>query len=256
MNQSILIGVGIILPFIGTTLGAFLVFFLKKELKPTIHKLFLGLASGVMLAASIWSLLIPSIELSSSYGKFSFIPAAVGLFLGIIFLYGLNKLVNKIYNNKTNETKRNLLLSLAVTIHNIPEGMSVGVIFAGLISGNNLVSLAGCLALSIGITVQNLPEGAIISLPLKATGASKIKAFTSGMLSGIVEPIFAVLTLILTNFIAPVLPYFLSFAAGSMIYVVTNELIPEIHQTTKSGIGTLGITIGFLIMMVLDVTLG
>lgn len=254
MNHLILIG--ILLPFIGTTLGAFLVFFLKKELKPSIHRLFLGLASGVMLAASIWSLLIPSIELSASYGKLSFIPASVGFLLGIVFLYSLNIYIDKIYKKKKIKKHGNMLLSLAVTIHNIPEGMSVGVVFAGLLSGNNLVSLAGAFALSIGIAIQNLPEGAIISLPLKTSGASKIKAFTYGMLSGIVEPIFAFLTLLLTNFIAPILPYFLSFAAGSMIYVVTNELIPEMNEKGRNSSGIIGITIGFLIMMILDVALG
>lgn len=254
MNHLILIG--ILLPFIGTTLGAFLVFFLKKELKPSVNQLFLGLASGVMLAASIWSLLIPSIELSASYGKLSFIPASVGFLLGIVFLYSLNIYIDKIYKKKQINNHRNMLLSLAVTIHNIPEGMSVGVIFAGLLSGNNLVSLAGAFALSIGIAIQNLPEGAIISLPLKTSGASKIKAFIYGMLSGIVEPIFAFLTLLLTNFISPILPYFLSFAAGSMIYVVTNELIPEMNEKGRNSSGIIGITIGFLIMMILDVALG
>jgi len=257
MNQTMLIALGILLPFFGTTLGSFFVFFLKSELKPKIHHLFLGLASGVMLAASIWSLLIPAMELSNSYGILSFVPAAVGFFVGVLFLYYLNKLVNQIYKKRNINTKKsNVLLSLAVTLHNIPEGMSVGVIFAGLLSGNHFVSLAGCFALSIGIAIQNLPEGAIISFPLKSEGKSRTRAFIYGMLSGIVEPIFAFLTLILTHFVVPILPYLLSFAAGAMVYVVINELIPEMQEKDRSFIGMFGVTIGFLIMMILDVVLG
>lgn len=266
--------IGILIPFAGTTLGAACVFFMKNQIKPRVQQTILGVASGVMIAASVWSLLIPSIDMSSDMGKLSFVPAAVGFLLGIFSLIGIDKVVPYICllpeNEDLNECKyRNKgkklfkkplsktgLLVLAVTIHNIPEGMAVGVGFAGALRNNGLVTLAGALALAIGIGIQNFPEGAIISLPLKSEGVSKRKAFLCGAISGAVEPVASIITILLAAFIEPVLPYFLSFAAGAMLYVVIEELVPEAKQEDKTRLGTIGFTIGFLIMMILDVTLG
>ena len=253
---------GILIPFIGTTLGAGSVFFLKDCIKPLVQKALLGFASGVMVAAAVWSLLIPAINMSESMGKLSFIPAVVGFAIGISFLLLMDRVVPHLHidsdkpEGMKSSLKKNTMLVLAVTLHNIPEGMAVGVIFAGVAAGSNQITVAGAFALAIGIAIQNFPEGAIISLPLKSEGASRKKAFLYGMLSGIVEPIGAIITVLLTNIVVPVLPYLLSFAAGAMIYVVVEELIPEASQGEHSNIGTIGFAVGFLIMMTLDVALG
>ena len=245
--------IGILIPFIGTNLGSLLVFFMKKDMSERIKKIIIGFASGVMIAASIWSLIIPSVEMSKNMGKLNWIPASVGFMLGIILLILINRLANKIESK--NSKKVNMLL-FSVTLHNIPEGMAVGVCFAGFLTGNSTIILAEAFELSIGIAIQNIPEGAIISMPLKMDGMSRTRAFICGMLSGIVEPIAAALTILLTKFVVPILPYFLSFAAGAMIYVVSEELIPEMHEGKKSSLGVIGLMLGFLAMMILDITLG
>ncbi len=254
---------GLLIPFLGTALGAGSVFFLKKdELKPLVQKALPGFASGVMVAASVWSLLIPAMDASSSMGKLAFLPAAVGFALGILFLLGMDRMVPHLHLNPEqpegpgNKLKKTTMLVLAVTLHNIPEGMAVGVGFAGLLSGEQTISRTGALALSLGIAIQNFPEGAIVSLPLKREGGSRRKAFFQGLLSGIVEPVGAAVTILLTGLVVPLLPYLLSFAAGAMIYVVVEELLPESSQGSHSNVGTLGFALGFLIMMVLDVALG
>jgi ZIP family zinc transporter len=258
MNPLIII----LFPFIGTTFGALSVFLLKNELKPSVEKLFLGFASGVMIAASVWSLIIPSINHSENMGKLAFIPAVVGIALGMLFLLLLDKIIPHLHLNSdepegpTSKLKKTTMLVLAVTLHNIPEGMAVGVVVAGFMTGTSGVTAASAIALAIGIAIQNFPEGAIISLPLKSEGSSKGKAFLYGMLSGIVEPIAAIITILLSSYIIPVLPYLLSFAAGAMIYVVVEELIPESSHGKHSNIGTIGFGIGFIIMMILDVALG
>lgn len=254
--------IGLLIPFLGTTFGSFMVFFMKDKLNVKIEKFLLGFASGVMIAASIWSLIIPSLEMSSSLNKFSFVPASVGFILGILFLLFLDCIIPHIHLDSKEpegikaQIKKTTMMVLAVTLHNIPEGMAVGVTLAGALANNATITLAGAFSLSIGIAIQNFPEGAIISLPLKAEGNSKRKAFTYGMLSGIVEPISGLITLLLTNAILPVLPYVLSFAAGAMIYVVVEELIPEAQSGKHSNIATIGVAIGFVLMMILDVALG
>ena len=240
---------GILIPFIGTTLGALVVFFVKNNINNKYEKFLLGFASGVMIAASVWSLLIPAIDMSKNI---KWLPSSIGFMTGILFLLIIDKLTSYF---KTRENKKSLLF-LAVTLHNIPEGMAVGVIFAGYLSGNSSITLASAFALAIGIAIQNLPEGSIISLPLLAKGMNKTKAFLYGTLSGIVEPIFACIALLLTKIIVPMMPYFLSFAAGCMIYVVVNELVPEAKENTNSYLPTIGISLGFIIMMILDVALG
>ena len=249
MNYLVIIG--IIIPFIGTTLGSLLVFFFKGNINNKIEKYLLGFASGVMIAASIWSLIIPSINLSASLGKLSFLPSTIGICLGMIFLLGLDVYINKlnIKNKKTN------MLYLAVTMHNIPEGMAVGAGFLTYFISNSKLSLISGLILAIGIGVQNFPEGAIISLPLRSSGYSKIKSFLYGMTSGIVEPIFAIITILLASILIPTLPYLMSFAAGAMLYVVVEELIPD-DNGIKSHYKTIGFMLGFLVMMILDVLLG
>ncbi len=250
---------GIFIPFIGTTLGALLVFFVKNTTNNKYQKLLLGFASGVMIAASVWSLLIPSIETAEKMGGTSWLSPTIGFLMGVFFLLILDKLVSYVRNKKNkikNEVKKKSMLFLAITLHNIPEGMAVGVIFAGYLSGNSAVTLAGAMALAIGIAIQNFPEGSIISLPLHAEGMTKSKAFLYGTLSGIVEPIFAFLTILLTRFIVPMMPYFLSFAAGCMMYVVVEELIPETKEGEPSKLGSIGMAFGFVIMMILDIALG
>ena len=262
MNINILIG--IMIPFIGTALGAGCVFFLKNEMKPVVQKSLLGFASGVMVAASVWSLLIPGMEMAESLGmgKGSIIPAAVGFLLGIAFLLLMDKLIPHLHldHEEPEGPKcglgKSLMLVLAVTLHNIPEGMAVGVVFAGMLSENTGITLMSAFALSIGIAIQNFPEGAIISLPLKDTLKSRKKSFLYGAASGIVEPAAALITIFLSAYIEPVLPYLLAFAAGSMIYVVVEELIPESAQGEHSNVGTIGFAAGFVLMMVLDVVLG
>lgn len=253
---------GLLLPFIGTTLGSACVFFMKGQMKPLIQKILLGFASGVMVAASVWSLLIPSMEMSESMGKYAFIPAAAGFLLGILFLLVMDQVVPHLHMGAEKSEgpkcslKKTTMLVLAVTLHNIPEGMAVGVVFAGMLSQNTEITMAGAFALAIGIAIQNFPEGAIISMPLKSEGTGKGKAFLYGMLSGAVEPVAAGITILLAGFITPVLPYLLSFAAGAMLYVVVEELIPEASEGEHSNIGTIGFAAGFVLMMILDVALG
>lgn len=253
---------GVMIPFIGTTAGAACVFFLKNEIKPLVQKALLGFASGVMVAASVWSLLIPAMDMSEGMGKLAFIPAAAGLFLGVAFLLFMDRVIphlhlgSEVSEGPKTSLKKTTMLVLAVTLHNIPEGMAVGVVLAGAAMGEAEVSMAGALALSIGIAIQNFPEGAIISLPLRSEGESKGRAFLNGTLSGVVEPVAACLTIWLARFIEPVLPYLLAFAAGAMLYVVVEELIPEASEGDHSNIGTIGFAVGFVIMMVLDVALG
>ncbi|MGN0457515.1 MAG: ZIP family metal transporter [Eubacterium sp.] len=241
---------GILIPFLGTTLGSACVLFMKNRIKPSIEKTLLGFSAGVMVAASVWSLLIPSIDQSSKLGKFAFAPAVLGFMIGIVLLPIVDKLTPRLKINNTSK------LVLAVTLHNIPEGMAVGVIFAGVLSRDCGVSMADAMALSIGIAIQNFPEGAIISLPLKSSGKSVSKAFLSGALSGIVEPISAVITLLAFSVINPALPYLLAFAAGAMVYVVVEELIPEASLGTHNNLSTFAFALGFAIMMTLDVVFG
>ena len=254
--------IGLAIPFLGTTLGSAMVFLMRNKMNSKIEKLLLGFASGVMIAASIWSLLIPSINMEQEQGKVVWIPAAVGFILGIIFLLVLDSVIPHLHlNNEKPEgikakLKKTTMMIFAVTLHNIPEGMAVGVTFAGALRGQGGITMAGALALAIGIAIQNFPEGAIISMPLKSEGMSKSKAFLYGTLSGIVEPIGAIITILLTNAMLPILPYFLAFAAGAMIYVVVEELIPESQAGEHANIGTIGVAIGFVIMMILDVALG
>lgn len=255
--------IGLLLPFLGTMLGAASVFFVKNEFHTGTQKFMLGFASGVMVAASVWSLLIPSMELSASSGKFAFIPAAVGFLAGIAFLLLMDRLIPHLHMGSSQaegpccKLRKTTMLVLAVTIHNIPEGMAVGVVFAGMLSGNAQITVAGAFALSVGIAIQNLPEGAIISLPLKTQDQlKKSKAFTYGLFSGIVEPVAAAVTVLLSSSISPFLPYLLSFAAGAMIYVVVEELIPEASEGQHSNIGTISFALGFVLMMILDVALG
>ena len=256
------LAVGLLLPFLGTTLGAACVFFMKGQMKPLVQKMLLGFASGVMVAASVWSLLIPAMDMSEEMGKYAFIPAAAGFLLGILFLLGMDRAVPHLHmgaecaEGPKCSLKKTTMLVLAVTLHNIPEGMAVGVVFAGMLSQNTEITVAGAFALSVGIAIQNFPEGAIISMPLKSEGTGKGKAFLYGMLSGAVEPVAAVITILLAGFITPVLPYLLSFAAGAMLYVVVEELIPEASAGEHSNIGTIGFAAGFVLMMILEVALG
>lgn len=254
---------GVLLPFIGTTMGAACVFFLTKELRPLFQKGLLGFASGVMVAASVWSLLLPAMDMSGKMGKFAFIPASTGFMLGVAFLLLMDRMVppphlnSEISESPGTSWKKTTMLVLAVTLHNIPEGMAVGVVFAGMLAGNAGITAAGAFAFSLGIAIQNFPEGAIISLPLRSElEMGRGKAFLYGALSGIVEPIAAFITILLSGFMEPLLPYLLAFAAGAMIYVVVEELIPETSKGEHSNIGTIEFAIGFTIMMVLDVALG
>lgn len=253
---------GILIPFIGTSVGAACVFFMKKDLNEQIQRSLTGFAAGVMVAASIWSLLIPAIEQSSAMGKLSFIPAAVGFWIGVFFLLLLDHIIPHLHqhSDKAEDPKskfqRTTMLVLAVTLHNIPEGMAVGVVYAGYLTGHTQITMMGAMALSIGIAIQNFPEGAIISMPLRSEGMGKTKAFVGGVLSGIVEPIGAVLTILAAGLIVPALPYLLSFAAGAMLHVVVEELIPEMSAGEYSNIGTVFFAVGFSLMMILDVALG
>ncbi len=254
--------IGVTVPFIGTTAGSAMVFLMKKELGKQTTRALTGFAAGVMVAASVWSLLIPAMEQSEGMGKLAFLPAAVGFLLGIFFLLFLDSVIPHLHANASkpegpkSRLARTTMMVLAVTLHNIPEGMAVGVVFAGFLNGNEQITLGGALALSIGIAIQNFPEGAIISLPLHAEGKSKFGAFMDGTLSGIVEPIASVLTILLASLLVPALPYLLSFAAGAMLYVVVEELIPEMSEGEHSNIGVIMFAIGFTLMMILDVALG
>lgn len=256
------IWLGLLIPFMGTALGAACVLFMKKSLSMAVQKALGGFAGGVMVAASIWSLLIPALEQSAALGTWAFVPAAAGFWLGILFLLLLDHLIPHLHRNAAQaegpktRLQRTTMLVLAVTLHNIPEGMAVGVVYAGFTAGNAQISLAGAMALSIGIAIQNFPEGAIISMPLCSEGMSKARAMVYGILSGAVEPIGAILTILAASLIVPALPYFLSFAAGAMIYVVVEELIPEMSQGKHSDVGTVFFAVGFTVMMILDVALG
>lgn len=260
MNQNTLLG--ILLPFAGTALGSAMVFFMKKGMNKRLEKMLLGFASGVMMAASVWSLLIPAISMAEQERGLSWMPPAVGFLLGMGFLLLLDTLTPHLHYTEEKpegvpaHLKKTTMLVLAVTLHNIPEGMAVGVTFAGVLTENTAMTLAGAFALSVGIAIQNFPEGAIISMPLKSNGLSKKKAFMYGALSGIVEPVAAFVTILLTGLVVPLLPYLLSFAAGAMIYVVVEELIPEAQNGEHSNIGTVGVAAGFVLMMILDVALG
>ena len=244
---------GILIPFIGTCLGSFFVFFLKKDLNPKVHKIMSGFASGVMVAASIWSLIIPSVEMVDSQYKLVWLPAVIGLLLGVFFLI----IVNKVSDNVKKDNGKGInMLMFSVTLHNIPEGMAVGVCFASVLSGDIGVSLLSAIILAVGIAIQNIPEGAIVSTPMKLEGYSKRKAFYTGVMSGIVEPLASLITIVLINVVVPFLPFLLAFAAGAMIYVVVEELIPEMHSGNKSCWGIISLIIGFSIMMILDISLG
>ena len=253
---------GILIPFLGTSLGAACVFFLKKTLSDAVQRALTGFAAGVMVAASVWSLLIPAIAQSAALGRWSFFPAVLGFWAGILFLLALDHIIPHLHaksgqaEGPKSRLQRTTMMVLAVTLHNIPEGMAVGVVYAGYLSGQAQITAAGALALSLGIAIQNFPEGAIISLPLRAGGMKKSKAFINGVLSGVVEPIGAVLTILAAQLVIPALPYLLSFAAGAMLYVVVEELIPEMSQGSHSNIGTVFFAVGFSAMMVLDVALG
>lgn len=254
--------IGLAIPFLGTFLGSAMVFLMKDKINSKVEKLLLGFASGVMIAASVWSLIIPSINMAKEQQKLEWVPATIGFILGVVFLLILDSVIPHLHlksdkpEGRKTKLKKATMMVFAVTLHNIPEGMAVGVTFAGAFIGNTGITMAGAFALAIGIAIQNFPEGAIISMPLKSEGMSKKKAFLYGTLSGIVEPIGAIITIMITNAIIPILPYFLSFAAGAMIYVVVEELIPESQTGEHSNIGTIGVAIGFVIMMILDVTLG
>lgn len=254
--------IGILLPFVGTTLGAACVFLMKKRFAPQLQKTLTGFAAGVMVAASVWSLLIPSIEMTGKEGLMSVVPAIVGFAVGILFLLFLDNIIphqhldsDQSEGPKTHLSKTAKLV-FAITLHNIPEGMAVGVAFAGALEHNSYMPMAGAIALAIGIAIQNFPEGAIVSMPLRSAGNSRKKSFLMGTLSGVVEPIGAVLTILLATIVVPVLPYLLAFAAGAMMYVVVEELIPETQEGKHSNMGTIGFAFGFLLMMSLDVLLG
>jgi len=252
---------GILIPFAGTSLGAALVFILKNSISNRLQKILTGFAAGVMVAASFWSLLQPALESSEGMGSLSFLPAAVGFLAGVGFLLLLDEITPHMHMDQQSEgpksgLSRTTKLILAVTLHNIPEGMAVGVVFAGYLSGSSGISAAGAMALALGIAIQNFPEGAIVSMPLRAEGMSKGKTFLAGVLSGIVEPVAAALTILAASAVVPVMPYFLAFAAGAMMYVVVEELIPEMSEGQHSNWGTVAFSLGFVLMMVLDVALG
>ena len=262
MNTTIKVLICIALPLLGTLLGAATVFFLKGAMSDRLQKALLGFASGVMIAASVWSLLIPAIEMEESSGGIAWLPAVVGFLLGIGFLLLLDTVIPHLHlNSDCPEGKpcglgKSFMLVLAVTLHNIPEGMAVGVVLAGMIEGSTAVTAASALALALGIAIQIFPEGAVESAPLVSSGLSRRRAFLYGAASGVVEPIGAIATILLTALVTPILPYILSFAAGAMIYVVVEELIPESQSGTHSNIGTIGAALGFALMMLLDVALG
>ena len=254
--------IGLLIPLLGTMLGSAFVFFMKKDMSPRLQKSLLGFASGVMVAASVWSLLIPSMEMVADNGRWSVLPAAVGFLLGMGFLLMIDELTPHLHigtdkpEGPRSKLSRTAMLALAVTIHNLPEGMAVGVVFAGADSGATNLSIASALAVSVGIAIQNVPEGAIISMPMRAAGNSRWKSFIIGSLSGAVEPIGAIAVLLLASLLMPVLPYMLAFAAGAMFYVVVEELIPEASEGQHSNLSTIGFAIGFVLMMVLDVVMG
>lgn len=256
------LAIGLLIPFLGTAIGSAMVFLMKNKMNKKVEKVLSGFAAGVMIAASIWSLLLPAMDMTKSQGEIEWLPATIGFLLGIIFLLILDSLIPHLHINDDkpegikSKLKRTTMLVIAVTLHNIPEGMAEGITFAGALIGNTGITMAGAFALAIGIAIQNFPEGAIISMPLKSEGISKTKAFTYGTLSGIVEPIGAIITILLAKLVTPILPYLLSFAAGAMMYVVVEELIPQSQTGKHSNIGTISVAIGFVLMMILDVALG
>lgn len=262
MGNTANAAIGLLIPLLGTTLGASMVFFLKGEMHSGVQKVLLGFASGVMIAASVWSLLIPAIDMTEAAGGIGWVPAVIGFLTGVGFLLLLDSVTPHLHINsgepegRPSKFGKSSMLVFAVTLHNIPEGMAVGVVIAGMLSGETAITVSAALALSVGIAIQNFPEGAIISMPLLGTGISKKKAFGYGFLSGLVEPVAGLITILLTAWITPVLPYILAFAAGAMIYVVVEELIPETHEGDHSNIGAIGVAIGFALMMMLDVALG
>lgn len=262
MSDTLTVLIGLFIPLAGTTLGSAAVFFLKKEMSIPVRKALLGFASGVMIAASVWSLLIPAIEMSGEGSLPRWVPPLIGFWAGVGFLLLLDMLIPHLHADSDkpegvhSKADRSLMLMLAVTLHNLPEGMAVGVVFAGMLSGDAAISTGSALVLSIGIALQNLPEGAIISMPLVGSGISRTRAFVYGFMSGVVEPAGAILTLLLTSIITSALPYILAFAAGAMIYVVVEELIPQAQTGEHSNIGTISTALGFSLMMVLDVALG
>ena len=256
---------GLLIPFLGTAAGSACVFFMKREMNDTVQRALLGFAAGVMIAASVWSLLIPAMDMSDSLGRLAFLPALVGFALGVAFLFLLDRITPHLHAKAVNpegpkssvsKISRTMMLVFAVTLHNIPEGMAVGVVFASLLNGGGEITAAGAIALSLGIAIQNFPEGAIISMPLRTEGNSKLRSFVYGTLSGAVEPVAAIITILLTSLVLPFLPYLLAFAAGAMVYVVVEELLPEATREEKTDICTLGFATGFALMMVLDVALG
>ncbi len=254
---------GLLVPFLGTSLGAGCVFLMKNNFSRTVERILTGFAAGVMVAASVWSLLIPALEQSEeTMGSLAFIPSAIGFLFGIAFLLILDRLIPHLHMDTDkpeglpSKLPKNTMMLLAVTLHNIPEGMAVGVVYAGFLYGNASITAAGAFALAVGIAIQNFPEGAIISMPLKAEGMTKGKAFLMGVLSGAVEPVGALITILFAGLVIPAMPYLLSFAAGAMIYVVVEELIPEMSAGEHSNIGTIAFSVGFVTMMILDVALG
>ena len=255
---------GLLLPFMGTVLGAGCVFFLRRQLRRSVQRVLAGFAAGVMVAASVWSLLIPAMEQAGAagMGAWAFVPAAGGFWAGVLFLLLLDHLIPHLHQNARRpegppaRLSRITMMLLAVTLHNIPEGMAVGVVYAGMLTGGAGISAAGALALSLGIAIQNFPEGAIVSLPLRAEGASRRRAFAGGAASGVVEPLAALFTLLAAELVVPALPWLLAFAAGAMLYVVVEELIPEMAEGEHSDAGPLAFALGFTLMMVLDVALG
>lgn len=253
--------IGLLIPLLGTTAGAGCVFFLKKDLKTGVQRALTGFAAGVMVAASIWSLIIPAIEQEQARGQWAFLPAFIGFWIGVLFLLLLDHIIPHLHAGNQQEgprsrLSRTIMLVLAVTLHNIPEGMAVGVVYAGLLTGSANITAGGALALALGIAIQNYPEGAIISMPLYSEGKSKSKSFLLGVLSGVVEPVFGLLTVLIAGLVVPALPYFLSFAAGAMLYVVVEDLIPEMSVGEHSNVGVLSFAVGFSLMMALDVALG
>lgn len=254
--------IGLLIPLLGTMLGASFVFLMKREMPVRLQKALLGFASGVMVAAAVWSLLIPAIEAESDKGAWAVLPAGAGFLLGVLFLLAIDELTPHLHvgadspEGPRSRLSRTAMLALAVTIHNLPEGMAVGVVLAGATQGTAGLSVSAAIAVSIGIAIQNIPEGAIISMPMRAAGNSRVKSFLIGSLSGIVEPIGGLLVILLASFLTPILPYLLAFAAGAMLYVVVEELIPEASRGKHSNLSTVGFAVGFVLMMVLDVVLG
>lgn len=253
------VALGVLLPFLGTALGAACVFFMRGEMNKRVQSALMGFAAGIMVAASVWSLLLPALDCAEKWGYFSFVPAATGLFGGMMFLLAMDVMIPRLYaasDRTVGTARKSSMLVLAVTLHNLPEGMAVGAVFAGLLAGDRGITAAAAFALSLGVAIQNFPEGAIISMPRHAQGISRRRAFASGVLSGVVEPIGALLTVFAASVIVPALPFFLGFAAGAMLYVVVEELIPEVSRSGHSHTGNIMFSLGFTLMMTLDVALG